>query len=270
MPAKYRALAVDLDGTLLNSRHEIDPETVQALQRLREAGVWLIGVTGRSWEEFHPMQHCFDHTRDWAIVQGGSMILQYQPGRILTDFCLIGPEDRRKMLKIGRQVGCPPLVYLGDKVYSEPQQNPYCQVYEEMMKHPLTYVEDLSVLLDGTPIGKISLMGEPERMRQADALMRAEGVSAVWGFSADFGIDLVGRSKRPALEQVLERLGVSREETVTVGDSDNDLEMIRFGGLGVAMANASPRLQQAAGWVTRDNDHNGVAYLIDSVILRQT
>ena len=265
---KYRALAVDLDGTLLNTRHCIDKQTVEALARLRAAGVSVIGVTGRSLEEFHPMKECFDFSRDWAIVQGGSMILQYQSNRILCDFCTIPMKDREKLLAIGRSVGYPPLVYAGDKVYSEPQENAYHLVYEEMMKHPVTYIPDMTGLIHSNPIGKISLLGEPAEIRKAEQRMRAEGVSVSWGFSSPYGIDVVARTKRAALASALEKLGITREETVTVGDSDNDIEMVSFGGLGVAMANATPGLLAVADYVTLDNDNNGIADLIDRVILK--
>lgn len=264
---KYRALAVDLDGTLLNSRHCIDPETADALARLREAGVSVIGVTGRSLEEFHPMRSCFDFSRDWAIVQGGSMILQYLENRIVCDFCTINMDDRRLLLRLGRECGFPPLVYAGDKVYSEPQVNAYHPVYEEMMKHPVTYIPDMTQLIEDYPIGKISMMGEPDAMRELDAVMRKEGVKSSWGFSSSYGIDVVARTKPDALRIVLERLGIGREETVCVGDSDNDISFVRFGGLGVAMANATPGLMAVADYVTLDNNSNGVAYLIDHVIL---
>ena len=265
---KYRALAVDLDGTLLNTRHHIDELTVEALTRLRLAGVSVIGVTGRSLEEFHPMNGCFDFSRDWAIVQGGSMILQYQSNRILCDFCTIPMEDRNKLLAIGRSGGFPPLVYAGDKVYSEPQKNEYHRIYEEMMKHPVTYISDMTELIHNNPIGKISLLGEPAEMRKLEQKMHDENVSASWGFSSPYGIDVVARTKRAALVSALEQLGITREETVTVGDSDNDIEMVAFGGLGVAMANATPGLLAVADYVTLDNDHNGVADLINRIILK--
>ena len=265
---KYRALAVDLDGTLLNTRHCIDKQTVEALARLRAAGVSVIGVTGRSFEEFHPMNGCFDFSRDWAIVQGGSMILQYQRNRILCDFCTIPIEDREKLLTIGRRVGFPPLVYAGDKAYSEPQKNKYHLIYEEMMKHPVTYIPDMMGLIYGNPIGKISMLGEPVAMRKLEQRMYAEGISVSWGFSSPYGIDVVARTKRAALISALEQMGITREETVTVGDSDNDIEMVSFGGLGVAVANATPGLLAVADYITLDNDHNGIADLIDRVILK--
>lgn len=264
---KYRALAVDLDGTLLNSRHCIDPETAEALARLREAGVSVIGVTGRSLEEFHPMRGCFDFSRDWAIVQGGSMILQYLENRIVCDFCTIGIEDRELLLRLGREYGFPPLVYADGKVYSEPQVNAYHLVYEEMMKHPVTYIPDMTELLHDYPIGKISMIGEPDTMRELEGVMRKAGVKSSWGFSSSYGIDVVARAKPDALRIVLERLDISREKTVCVGDSDNDISFVRFGGLGVAMANATPGLLAVADYITLDNDSNGVAHLIDHVLL---
>ena len=265
---KYRALAVDLDGTLLNTRHCIDEQTVDALARARSAGVSIIGVTGRSLEEFHPMKGCFDFNCDWAILQGGSMILQYQINRILCDFCTIPIEDREKILIIGRNAGFPPLVYAGDKVYSEPQKNEYHLIYEEMMKHPVTYIPDMTELIHSKPIGKISMLGDPNQMRKVEQRMCDEGVGVSRGFSASYGIDVVARTKRVALINVLEKLGINREETVTVGDSDNDIEMVSFGGLGVAMANATPNLMAIADYITLDNDNNGVADLINRVILR--
>lgn len=97
--------------------------------------------------------------------------------------------------------------------------------------------------------------------------MIKQKIESSWGFSYKDGVDVCARNKKMALISIMEQMNITRDELVTVGDSNNDLEMIKFGGLGVAMKNATPELISAADYVTLDNDHNGVAYLVEHMIL---
>ena len=78
----------------------------------------------------------------------------------------------------------------------------------------------------------------------------------------------LGIDKAASLDMLLSQLGIKREETIAVGDGYNDLSMIRYAGLGVAMANAAREVQDAADYITYSNQEDGVAHVVEKFILR--
>lgn len=264
----YKAVAVDLDGTLLNSRHNVDQESLDALNRLRRAGIEVIAITGRTlYEAAHVVKPFLDITRDTIVLQAGSLIIQYRERKMTTDLMLMSDSDKEKLVSIGKKHGFPPLVCVDNEMCTEKHDNPAYPPYESMMSHNIVFVDDLMDFALSNPVGKIAMVCENHILREMERDMEKAGIESAWGWSYAEGIDVCARNKKRALMDLLERMNISREELVTVGDSNNDLEMIRFGGLGVAMANSTRELINAADYVTLDNDHNGVAHLIDHVIL---
>lgn len=265
----YRAVAIDLDGTLLNSNHEVEQESLDALDRLRRAEVEVIIITGRTMHEAeHVVRPFLDIARDTIVFQAGSLIVRYQENKMTTDLTLMSSSDKEKLVSIGRKYGFPPLVCVDNEMCTEKQVNSAYPVYEEMMSHKIVYVDDLMDYALSHPVGKIALVCENSVLLRMEEDMKRMGIESSWGFSYKDGIDVCARNKKNALIDILHRMRIGRDELVTVGDSNNDLEMIRFGGLGVAMENATQDMINAADYITLDNDHNGVAYLIDHVILR--
>jgi hypothetical protein len=79
---------------------------------------------------------------------------------------------------------------------------------------------------------------------------------------------LPGISKAQAMARVAQQLGVSREETLAIGDGDNDVEMVEWAGLGVAMGNATPAVKAVADWIAPSVDEDGVAVALLRYVLR--
>lgn len=262
MERKYKALAIDLDGTLLNPDHAISEEDEAALGELRRKGIPVIVVTGRTLEEVQGFRHCLNLNGDISILQGGAVIAHFRDGGVNLDYAEISREDRRKMIAIAERNGFYPLVYLGESPFTQPHDNPYHDWYEEMMNHKIFRVDDIMSVQENLTVGKLAMVAPSEVLDRAEKEMAAADLSVSWGRSFAFGTDICLRSKRQALTEVLVELGILPEETVAIGDSNNDMEMVQFAGLGIAMGNATEALKAAADAVTEDNRHSGVACAI--------
>ena len=238
---------------------------------MREKGVLLITVTGRTMEETLVHNHSLNQPGDIAILQGGSQIVQFEKDSIRSELCLMDPKDRRILFHVAEQNGFYPLFCIGERVYSKGGYTRFHEIFRQMMDHEVFYIDDLQEFQETAPSGKISLMAAYDVLRTCEKEMMEEGLEAPWGRTRineqDYGIDVTARSKKQALIKVLGDMGITPGELIAVGDSDNDLEMLKFAGLGVAMGNAADNVKESADYVTFDNDHGGVAHVIEKFIL---
>ncbi|MGA9290527.1 MAG: HAD-IIB family hydrolase, partial [Anaerobacillus sp.] len=140
--------------------------------------------------------------------------------------------------------------------------------------YPVNFVETLSEYLQQNELSPPKIdahfFNEKER-EQARILLeeRIPSISIVRSTKCNFGIIPKGVSKAKGLRVLGEKLGISVDQMVVIGDADCDAEMIRQAGLGVAMGNATYELQRLGDWVTRSNDQHGVSYMVKEVFRRQ-
>ena len=119
------------------------------------------------------------------------------------------------------------------------------------------------------PPTKLVVIGDPDALDGLGARMRELFAGRLWvAKSLPFFLEFAdeGVSKASGMEFLAERLGFTREQTVTVGDGENDLELIDWGGYGVAVENADPRVKAIADWVCPPAGDEGVAQLIDALL----
>ena len=122
------------------------------------------------------------------------------------------------------------------------------------------------------PINKCLIVGDPKRLIPLEQSLASayDGRLSVYR-SAAFFLECVppGIDKAASLSRLIENLGIRREELIAVGDGYNDLSMIRFAGLGVAMANAAREVQDAADYITWSNQEDGVAHVVEKFYLKR-
>ena len=127
------------------------------------------------------------------------------------------------------------------------------------------FLSDLSL-----PVPKCLIVGDPELLMtvESDLSIRLQGEISVYR-SEPYFLELVplGIDKAQSLAVLLDKLGMKREEMVAIGDGYNDLSMIQFAGLGIAMANAQEPVKKAADYITLSNDEDGVAAAVEKFFL---
>jgi Cof subfamily protein (haloacid dehalogenase superfamily) len=263
-----RLVAMDLDDTLLRDDWTISPRVVKAIQKAQGQGVKMTIATGRMPISARPYVEQLGLDVP-VITYHGAMIQHVLSGEILFRRvipCALAAEIVRDVL--GRGVYAQ--VYLKDRVIAQ-ELGKWSQEYEQIAS---VRVEQggLLTLLSQEPEGveKILLMAKESDLDQlAPLLRRLYGEKVHLTKSKPCFLEVMDCSvnKGVALAAVAERFGIAREEVMAIGDSFNDLEMIKYAGIGVAMGNARLEIQEQADIVTVTNEQDGVAEAIERYVL---
>ncbi|MDD4851233.1 MAG: Cof-type HAD-IIB family hydrolase [Gemmiger sp.] len=267
---QYKVLALDLDGTLTNSRKVITPRTQAALRQAAAAGVRIVLASGRPTVGIAPLAKAL------ALQESGGCILSYNGGKILD--CTTGevlvqhafpPALVGDVCAFARQNGVAALTYDSGGVVSEHPGDAYVQEEARINAIPIRQVADLAKAVDFA-VNKFLLVGDPARMPHVEERMQQQfaGKLSIYR-SQPFFLEIMplGVEKSASLGLLLGRLGLTPANLMACGDGWNDLPMLRFAGLGVAMENAVPEVKVAADYVTADNDHDGVGLAVEKFIL---
>lgn len=274
---KYKILVLDLDGTLTNSKKEITKPTLEALLDIQKKGVKVVLASGRPTVGVLPL------AKQLHMDEYGSYVLSFNGARITDCYTeeivsnrLLPKNVYRPAFELAKkyaQYGVDLITYdeagIGtDRIISGFKPNKYTQLEADINHIPIDMVEDLPSYVTWD-INKLLGTGEPEYI---DRLRR----DAIEYFGSDLGIycsdpfflELVspGVDKARSMDILLKKLGLSRAEMVCIGDGYNDISMIEAAGLGVAMANAQPDVLEAADYVTKSNNEDGVVAVIDKFI----
>ena len=267
---KYKMIVLDLDGTLTNNKKEITPRTKQALMQAQTAGVHVVLASGRPTYGIVPL------AEELKLKESGGYILAFNGGKIIdcsNNKVLFEQKLNEQLVphlyQEAKKAGMEILTYQGEGIAATNKDDEYVQHEAFINKMPIMQYDDfLNQLV--YPINKCLIVGDPTPLHELELRLakELEGKMDVYR-SADFFLECVplGIDKARALDRLISSLGISREEIIACGDGYNDLSMIRFAGLGVAMANAAKDIQSEADFVTLSNEEDGVAHVIEHFIL---
>jgi len=283
-----RLLALDLDGTLLNSRGEITSRTRETLAKARTRGVKVALVTGRRFRDARPL--ALELGVDVPVIAHNGALTKHAQTQELVGMMPLPVSAARDALKIGRQMNADLLVSdecngRGIMVYDHfSGDNPALLRYVEWAKrvhgdddqNGVLEVASLEEYLDHDPI-HVAFSGHCAPMAGLELVLHRELAGKVKIFRTaypqmDFTLlDLVHpqASKGVGVSLAAQELGISWRDVLAIGDNFNDLEMLRFAGIGVVMGNADPELRQLPNfYTTASNDNDGVAQAIEKFILQ--
>lgn len=285
-----RLLALDLDGTLLDSRGQISERNRLAIQNARERGVNVALVTGRRFRDSRPL--ALELGLDVPLISHNGALTKHAATLQTVSVLPLPLAPAREALRVGREANADALLSddhegLGVLVYDHLRgENTSAHRYvswarrlhgDEEGRKAVQQVESLEEYLDHQPI-HLSFSGGCEEMDQLEEKLHAElGESVkILGtkyLEQDFTLlDILNpaASKGAGVAAAAAELGVSRGEIMAVGDNYNDLEMLLFAGTGVVMANAPLSLREIAGLhPTATNIDDGVALAIQQFILSE-
>lgn len=269
----YSLLAVDMDGTLLNSKKEVTPRCAAAVRAALARGVCVALATGRCYRQVQRYFARFPALR-YAITSSGAAIADRLEDRIVCAQELPAAEAAR-LVEAAQPSDVFPILFSGGEALYRPdllaqmehfELAPYARTFAESC----TPVPDLErvFLRAPHPAEKLDLyFATPEG--RADYLRRVDGATAelVPCDLAGLEINAAGVNKGTGLAALCAHLGVPLSAAVAVGDAENDVSMLRTAGLAVAMGNALDAVKVEADAVVSDCDHDGVAEVIERYFL---
>ena len=264
-----RLVAMDLDDTLLRDDWTISPAVKEAIQAAQAQGVKMTIATGRMTISTRPYAEQLGVDIP-VITYHGAMVQQILSGEILYRQVIASPLAAEIVAELLAQ-GIHVQIYIKDRVIVQ-QENEWSRLYARIASVEFEQA-NLAETLDQEPDGveKILLMGEEQDLdKLAVTLRQRYGQDIHFTKSKPYFLELtdIRVNKGAALAALAERFGIAREEIMAIGDSYNDLEMIEYAGLGVAMGNARPEIQRRADVVTASNEEDGVAQAIRDYVLK--
>ena len=257
-----KLIAIDLDGTVLDTRGRISPRTKAAIAAVRAAGARVVIVTFRAYRSSKPFAAELGlHVP--LICLNGALVKDASDDSVLEMFAV--PADAaRSAVEYGARSGYETCLYIGEHyVGNADVVRKYGDGYEPQWRE----CDDLlSALVEPTLMVRFFGDHRFEQARRDLAHLDLEEVDDWLGDVFELTLMHKGVSKRFALERFAADLGIAREDTMALGDGALDAGMIRWAGYGVAMANAAAVTIDAADEVTLSNDDDGVAVVLERLL----
>lgn len=267
MNKRYQLIAFDMDGTLLNSRKQISEETRKAIRYAVRNGKVVALSTGRCLPELYEFLDVIPEVRYLICVSGG-YIYDTAEHRFIYNNPL-KTEDVKRILEVSRQEDCMVHMLNDLSIVSKSDvsrmEEFHMAVYRPMYERVTTMVDDIYTYyeINLPQITKLNLYHrtETDRERTISRLSNLN-IEVVRSEVTSAECSNKGVTKGTGLLQLCRHLSIEIEETIAVGDADNDIEILKTAGHGIAMANANEHVKKICPVVVADNDHDGCAEAI--------
>lgn len=280
MQKQYKLFATDMDGTLLSDRKEISGENLKAMRQLHRQGIEVAICTGRHFYSVKDYLKTLDFPC-WLISNNGAVIRNTKGG-----ICSVTNINKNSLIEVIDVLEEEGLYYhISDSMYN------YIRSPLERMRKIREYMIRTNRPKFDTlwyPIYAVLFSGHYKKVNHSAFVRNGGKAASIFVLSDDYEkLDAVrkklmnisdidvsssGRNnleilskeatKGHSLGKLASKLNISTEEVVAVGDNYNDLTMIQYAGLGVAMENGEETIKKCANWITKSNEENGIAHLI--------
>lgn len=267
---EYKIIVLDLDGTLTNSDKVITPKTRQALMEVQKRGKKVVLASGR------PTQGVVHLAEELRLEDFGGYILSYNGGVIINCktkevvfSAMLPVEANGKIIGLSKEHQVDILTYEGEKIITNNKECPYGKLESGINGMELEEVEDMESYVT-FPVPKFLFLDDGDYLAMVEPKVKAAlGKNFSVYRSEPYFLEILPRGidKAQSLERLLEKTGLTREEMIACGDGYNDLSMIKYAGLGVAMENGVLPVRNAADYITLSNNNDGIAHVVEKFML---
>lgn len=261
-----KLLVLDIDGTLTNSKKEITPKTKAAIEKLQAAGHIVALASGRPTAGIRKIADLLElNTKGgYVLAFNGARIIDWKTGEIVFQQTLDHkylPELHAGAVRHGLTI----MTYQDEYAIAGTAANEYAEFEAKINGITIRPVENFAEYVDFS-INKCLLSGDPADVKKCeDEFLASMGEELSIFKSEDFFLEIMAKNidKAASLDRLIQLIDIPQENVVCCGDGYNDISMIRFAGVGVAMANAKDVVKEAADVITGSNDEDGLVPIIE-------
>lgn len=267
-----KLIAVDVDGTLVNSEGVITPKTRDALIAAIKAGHEVMIVSGRPTYGLRKQAEelLFDGLGGILSSFNGGQLYDFKNKKVLANHPM-DHELAMEILNFSKDLNLEVMVPHGEYIYTDDADNFYSNRESGMLDMEVVVIKDIRDRLDFVP-NKLLFAQDPEKIDPESAkIIDKFGDRTVEVKSARFFHEVMplGLSKGNSILEACKIFGIAREDVVVFGDEMNDVSMFEVAGTGVAMANAVDSIINMADFVTKSNNEDGIAHYLENFLLNK-
>lgn len=269
----YKLIALDIDGTLLNTEKKITKKVFDSIQEAKRNGNKVVLSTGRPLPGVTPLLEELNLTAegDYVICFNGAVVQEVKTKKVISNIEMTY-DDFKSIYELSKKLN----TYLHistpiDVVTPNEKPSKYTVLESDLNKIPLVYKPEEEI--DETmTFCKVMIVDEPEKLEEIIKNVPQEFFDKYTVVrSAPFFLEFLNKkaNKGNALKALCKNIDLSIDKAIAVGDEENDKHMIEYAGLGVAMGNARDSIKNIANYITRTNNEHGVAHVIDKFLLNK-
>ncbi len=272
MNKDLKVIAIDIDGTLLNSKKELTERTRLTLKKAQEQGVIVVLATGRPACGVSAFAEKLELSKygGYVLSYNGGSIVNCKSGESIFD-SILDPSFIPGLYEDVSRHGAAILSYEGDMIITENPDFKYVKIESMVNNIPIKQVDSFVESIT-FPIVKCLALGEPELMAKVEIELKEKYGERLSIFRSEpFFVEIAsqGIDKGESLNRLMIHLGMTKDNLIAFGDGFNDITMIEYAGTGVAMANAQDVVKEVANLITLSNEEDGVADTIEKLVLKK-
>ena len=265
----YKLVALDMDGTLLNGNKKINDRVKKAIADARKKGVKVILSSGRGFKGIE--KYVKELQLDELVISLNGAIVTDGTGEKSVFSIHMEPSVSRRIIELQKEYDIFSINFIGQKMYVEVlnEKALYFSTFEGV---EVIAVGNMLEFYNSQPIGKMLMIEKHEKytiFRQKLIEELGQYINATFSLPDFLEVYNINVNKGIVLHKVAEYYGIKREEVIAIGDGENDISMIEYAGLGVAMENAMDSVKNAADLITKSYVEDGVAHVIEEYILNK-
>jgi Cof subfamily protein (haloacid dehalogenase superfamily) len=265
-----KLLALDIDGTLTNTQKDITPATLEKIIEAQEKGHIVAIASGRPLPGIRKIADTIELDRfgGYVLAFNGGRIVDYSTGEVVYQ-AVLDNDVVRDIYDYCLKAGCGMVTYDGDRVITGTDIDGY-MTFEASINHmEIMRIDNFREYID-FPLNKCLLTADPDKAEKIEQELAEKFGDQLNIFRSEpYFVEIMPPNvhKATSLEKLLEVLDMDRKDLVACGDGYNDLTMIEYAGVGVAMANAQDIVKEHANYITLSNDEDGLVPVVDKFIL---
>ncbi|MGM9988092.1 MAG: Cof-type HAD-IIB family hydrolase [Bacillaceae bacterium] len=269
--ATYKAIVLDLDDTLLQDDLTVSDRTIEALIEAQKRGKKVILASGRP--QF-AMQHLvkqlqLDTYESYILAFNGGVIIDCKTKEII--YCeALTPERAHTLYDIAKREQANIHTYKEAELITD-EDNPFTNISSKLTGMKIKVVPSFKEAIT-EPVVKVLMGNDPDKIAVLEEKVKEElknDYDIVRSKPYFLEFTKKGINKGASLHYLLQQLGIDKEEVIACGDSYNDLDLIKYAGLGVAMGNAQATVKEAADYITTSNNEEGIALVVEEFMLNE-